>query len=294
MVHNTWNNNEKKKMKYIGAHVSIAGGVENAPLNARAVGATAFAMFTKNQRQWKASPLTEANKHAFGANLSAAGIAPEHVLPHDGYLINLAQPDEEKRKSAVDAFTDEMRRCHELGLKLLNFHPGSTRGEVDDETGMAFVAAGVRSALEAVPEVVAVFENTAGQGSCLGASFAQLAKMLKLVGMPDRVGVCLDTCHAFAAGYGLDTPAGREEAFAEFEATVGFRNLRGMHLNDAQGCCGKHLDRHAPLGDGALKWECFAAIMADPRFDGIPLVLETPDDSRWAAEIAELKRLAGQ
>jgi len=280
-------------MKFIGAHVSIAGGVENAPVNARAISATAFAMFTKNQRQWKASPLTDANKAAFSANLAAAGIAPEHVLPHDGYLINLAQPDGEKRRSAVDAFTDEMRRCHELGLKLLNFHPGSTKGEVADETGMEFVAAGVRSALAAVPGVVAVFENTAGQGSCLGSSFAQLAKMLELVGMPERVGVCLDTCHAFAAGYALDDAAGRREFLAEFGEVVGFEYLKGMHLNDAQGVRGGHLDRHAPLGEGALKWECFADLMADPRLDGIPLILETPDDTRWAAEIAELKRLAG-
>ena len=280
-------------MKFIGAHVSIAGGVENAPVNAKNIGATAFAMFTKNQRQWKASPLTGANKAAFSANLKAAGIAPEHVLPHDGYLINLAQPDGEKRRSAVDAFTDEMRRCHELGLKLLNFHPGSTKGEVSDETGMEFVAAGVRSALEAVPEVVAVFENTAGQGSCLGSSFAQLAKMLELVGMPERVGVCLDSCHAFAAGYALDEEAGRAEFLAEFGEVVGFDKLRGMHLNDAQGVRGGHLDRHASLGEGSLKWECFAQLMADDRLDGIPLILETPDDTRWAAEIAELKKLAG-
>lgn len=280
-------------MKFIGAHVSIAGGCENAPVNAKSIGATAFAMFTKNQRQWKAAPLTAESKAAFSANLESAGIAPEHVLPHDGYLINLAQPDDEKRRSAVEAFTDEMRRCHELGLKLLNFHPGSTRGEVSDETGMEFVAAGVRSALAAVPEVVAVFENTAGQGSCLGSSFAQLAKMLELVGMPERVGVCLDTCHAFAAGYALDDAAGRQEFLAEFGEAVGFDKLRGMHLNDAQGVRGGHLDRHAPLGDGSLKWECFADLMADARLDGIPLILETPDDTRWAAEIAELKKLAG-
>ncbi len=279
-------------MKFIGAHVSIAGGVANAPVNAKAIGGTAFAMFTKNQRQWKAAPLADADKSAFAANLRAAGIAPEHVLPHDGYLINLAQPDDEKRRSAVDAFTDEMRRCHELGLKLLNFHPGSTKREVSDETGMEFVASGVRAALEAVPEIVAVFENTAGQGSCLGANFAQLAKMMELVGMPERVGVCLDTCHAFAAGYALDTPSGRDDFLAEFGEKVGFDKLRGMHLNDAQGVCGGHLDRHAPLGDGALKWECFAQLMADPRLDGIPLILETPDDTRWAAEIAELARLA--
>ena len=281
-------------MKFIGAHVSIAGGVENAPLNAQGIGATAFAMFTKNQRQWKASPLAEAGKAAFSVNLRSAGIAPEHVLPHDGYLINLAQPDDAKRRSAVEAFTDEMRRCHELGLKLLNFHPGSTRGEIGDDAGMELVARGVRSALAAVPEVTAVFENTAGQGSCLGSDFEQLARMLGLVGMPDRVGVCLDTCHAFAAGYALDDAAGRTEFLAEFDGTVGFKYLRGMHLNDAQGVRGGHLDRHAPLGDGALGWECFAQLMADPRLDGVPLILETPDDTRWASEIADLKRLAGE
>jgi len=279
-------------MKFIGAHVSIAGGVENAPVNAKSIGATAFAMFTKNQRQWKASPLGEPSIRAFGENLRAAGIAPAHVLPHDGYLINLAQPDPEKRRSAVEAFTDEMRRCHELGLKLLNFHPGSTKGEVSDATGMEFVAAGVRAALEAVPGVVAVFENTAGQGSCLGASFAQLKKMLELVGLPERVGVCLDSCHAFAAGYALDSASGRDDFLSEFGETIGFDKLRGMHLNDAQGVRGGHLDRHAPLGEGALKWECFEQLMHDPRLDGIPLILETPDESRWAAEISALMEFA--
>ncbi len=279
-------------MKYIGAHVSIAGGVENAPLNAAAIGATAFAMFTKNQRQWSSPPLEERSIAAFQKNLRSSEVAPEHVLPHDGYLINLAQPDPVKRKNAVAAFTDELRRCRELGLPQLNFHPGSTLGKVSVEAGLELVAAGVREALSQVPEVMAVFENTAGQGSCLGGDFSGLARLLEMTGEPERIGVCLDTCHAFAAGYDLSSAAGREEAFSEFEETIGFRRLRGMHLNDAQGICGGHLDRHAPLGEGALGWECFEALMADDRFDGIPLVLETPLAERWPEEIARLRRMS--
>ena len=280
-------------MKYIGPHVSIAGGVENAPLNARSVGASGFAMFTKNQRQWSAPPLAPDSVAAFKANCRECGFAPEMILPHDTYLINLGQPDPEKRAGSIRAFTAELERCRTLGLTMLNFHPGSHLRLISEAEDCAVIAASVREALLAVPDVRAVFENTAGQGSNMGYSLEQLQRMLELVDLPERTGVCIDTCHAFAAGYDLATEAGFAEFFAEFDRRLGREALRAMHLNDSKGGAGGRLDRHAPLGDGTLGWEVFERIAADPRFDGIPLILETPDEDRWPAEIARLRRSAG-
>ena len=281
-------------MKYIGAHVSIAGGVANAPRNAAALGATAFALFTKNQRQWQAPPITPEEGAAFRAACAESGFAPAAILPHDSYLINLAQPDPAKRRAAVEAFTAELRRCRDLGLDKLNFHPGSNLGKSTAAEGIRTIAEGVRAALDEVEGVAAVFENTAGQGSTLGGSLEELAEMLEATDRPGRVGVCLDSCHAAAAGYDLATAEGTDAFFTRFGELIGFDLLRGMHLNDAKGAVGSHLDRHAPLGDGVLGWDFFARVMADPRFDGIPLVLETPEPERWPAEIAELRRLAGE
>jgi deoxyribonuclease-4 len=214
------------------------------------------------------------------------------ILPHDSYLINLGQPDEEKRANSIRAFIEELSRCHTLGLTMLNFHPGSHLKLVSETEGCRIIAQSVRSALQEVPEVCAVFENTAGQGSNLGYKFEQLAMMLEAVGMPDRVGVCIDTCHAFAAGYDLSTEEGFEKCFAEFDRLIGMKYLRGMHINDSKGVLAGKLDRHAPLGDGTLSWFTFEKIAADPRFENIPLILETPDESRWQAEIARLQQLA--
>lgn len=279
-------------MKYIGSHVSIAGGVENAPLNARSIGASGFAMFTKNQRQWSAPPLTPESVAAFKANCRECGYAPAMILPHDTYLINLGQPDPEKRAGSIRAFAAELERCRALGLTMLNFHPGSHLRLVSEEEDCAIIAAAVREALLTVPDVRAVFENTAGQGSNMGYTFEQLARMLEGVDLPERTGVCLDTCHAFAAGYDLASEEGFERCFAEFDRLLGRENLRAMHLNDSRGERGGKLDRHAPLGDGTLGWSPFERIAASARFDGIPLILETPDESRWPAEIARLRRLA--
>ncbi len=280
-------------MKYIGAHVSISGGVENAPLNARAIGAAGFAMFTKNQRQWNAPPLTAESVAAFKKNCAGCNYTADMILPHDSYLINLGQPDPEKRANSIRAFTVELSRCYELGLTMLNFHPGSHLKLVSEEEGCRIIAQSVRAALQEVPDVCAVFENTAGQGSNLGYTFEQLAMMLENVGMPERVGICIDTCHAFAAGYDLTNEEGFEKCFADFDRLIGMQYLRGMHLNDSKGVLSGKLDRHAPLGDGALSWFTFEKIAGDPRFDHIPLILETPDESRWIAEISRLRQLAG-
>ena len=279
-------------MKFIGAHVSISGGVENAPLNAAKLGATAFALFTKNQRQWNAPEYSAAQIAAFKENCRKFNYSPAQILPHDSYLINLGQPDEEKRQRALEAFIDELKRCALLGLDRLNFHPGSTLKAVDDTAGCRIIGETVRAALEEVPGVTAVFENTAGQGSNLGFTFEQLALMMETVGMPDRVGVCIDTCHAFASGYDISTAEGFEKVFEHFDSVIGFQYLRGMHLNDSKGVCGQKLDRHDSLGRGNLGFLPFEKIVTDKRFDNIPLILETPDESIWQEEIAALQKLA--
>ena len=281
-------------MKFIGAHVSISGGVENAPLNARAIGARAFAMFTKNQRQWATPPISEESAVAFRENCRKFGFTAEQILPHDTYLINLGQPDPEKRAKSLAAFKDEMARCHQLGLVKLNFHPGSHLNLVPVEEELRLIADSVREAIDSVPDVVAVYENTAGQGSNVGNRFEELATMLELTGRPDRVGVCLDTCHTYAAGYDLATEEGYERTFAEFDRLIGFEYLKGMHLNDSKSKLAGRLDRHDSIGKGALGWETFRRLMRDPRFDGIPLILETPDDSIWAEEIAALQQIADE
>lgn len=281
-------------MKFIGAHVSISGGVENAPLNARAIGARAFAMFTKNQRQWAAPPISEESAVAFRENCRKFGFTAEQILPHDTYLINLGQPDPEKRAKSLAAFKDEMARCHQLGLVKLNFHPGSHLNLVPVEEELRLIADSVREAIDSVPDVVAVYENTAGQGSNVGNRFEELATMLELTGRPDRVGVCLDTCHTYAAGYDLATEEGYERTFTEFDRLIGFEYLKGMHLNDSKSKLAGRLDRHDSIGKGALGWETFRRLMRDPRFDGIPLILETPDDSIWAEEIAALQQIADE
>ena len=279
-------------MKYTGAHVSISGGVENAPLNAAALGASAFAMFTKNQRQWNAPPFREEAIEAFKANCARHGFSAGQIWAHDSYLINLGQPDPGKRASAVKAFTDELERCRQLGIQLLNFHPGSSLKQVSDEEDIALIASSVRQALDEVPDVIAVFENTAGQGSNMGWNFTQLSAMIEQTGLPERCGVCLDTCHAFAAGFDLSSAAGYDAFWEEFETKIGLKFLKGMHLNDAKGSCGSRLDRHDSLGKGNIGIDAFKRLLADPRTDNIPLILETPDESLWMEEIALLKSFA--
>jgi len=272
-------------MKYIGAHVSVAGGVAQAPLRAREIGARAFAMFTKNQRQWRARPLDEKEIEAFRKNLAEGGFTPDRVLPHDSYLINPAHPEAEKwRKSAV-AFVDEFVRCEQLGLKLLNFHPGSTLKKISDEDGLKKVAEAVNLALAETCSVTAVIENTAGQGSNLGHRFEHLAAIIEMVEDQSRVGVCIDTCHTFAAGYDLRTPEAFAATFAEFDRVIGFKWLRGMHLNDAKSGFASRVDRHHSIGAGNLGLEPFKRLMQDRRFDNIPLILETIDDELWPEEI---------
>ena len=278
-------------MKYIGPHVSASGGVENAPSNAKAIGATAFALFTKNQRQWVASPLTQKSIDAFKKNCIECGYTPSQILPHDSYLINLGNPDPDALLKSRTAFTDEMMRCEQLGLDRLNFHPGSTLNKIGVEECLDLIAESINLSLEKTTGVTAVIENTAGQGSNLGFQFAQIARIIEGVNDKSRVGVCIDTCHAFAAGYDLALPDGFNACFEEFEKLIGFKYLRGMHLNDAKKGVGSRVDRHESIGQGEIGVAAFRLIMEDSRFDGIPLILETPNEERWPEEIALLKSL---
>ena len=281
-------------MKYFGAHVSASGGVENAVRNAKDIGATAFALFTKNQRQWLAPELTPSQIEIFKQAMAEAGYSAAQVLPHDSYLINLGHPDEDGLEKSRESFFEEMRRCELLGLDRLNFHPGSHLKRIDEEGSLKRIAESINMALERSKGVTAVLENTAGQGSNLGFKFEHLAYIIDRVEDKNRVGVCLDTCHSFAAGYDLRTREACDATFAEFERIVGFKYLRGMHLNDAMRPLGSRIDRHSPLGDGEIGWECFKYIAGDARFDNMPLILETPDEERWAKEIEILNNYAKQ
>ncbi len=278
-------------MKFVGAHVSAAGGVENAPVNAHNIGATAFALFTKNQRQWKAKPLTEKSIQLFRERCNRYGFAPAQILPHDSYLINLGHPEEEALQKSRAAFIDEIERCMQLGLDRLNFHPGSHLRTISVTECLQRIAESINIALDKTDGVTAVIENTAGQGSNLGWQFEELAEIIDHVEDKGRVGVCLDTCHTFAAGYDLRTEDACKNTFEQFSGTVGFEYLKGMHLNDSKGELGSRKDRHHSLGQGEIGWDVFRFIMQDERFNNIPLVLETIDESIWPEEIAALKML---
>ena len=274
-------------MKYIGAHVSASGGVEFAPVNAHEIGANAFALFTKNQRQWVSKPLTEENIRLFKENCTKYNFQTDYILPHDSYLINLGHPEEEGLEKSRAAFLDEMQRCEQLGLKLLNFHPGSHLNKISIEDCLALIAESINLTLEKTKGVTAVIENTAGQGSNLGSEFWQLRYIIDRVNDKSRVGICLDTCHTYTAGY--DIVNDYDKVFDEFEKEVGFEYLRGMHLNDSKKELGSHVDRHDNIGQGLIGSAFFERLMKDSRFYNMPLILETPDESKWAEEIAWLR-----
>lgn len=281
-------------MKYVGAHVSAAGGVGNAPLNAAEIGARALALFTKNQRQWAAKPLGEEQIALFGANCRKKGYEPAQILAHDSYLINLGHPEAEPLAKSRAAFLDEMRRCESLGLTLLNFHPGSHLGLLTEEACLSRIAESIAIALDATEGVTAVIENTAGQGSNMGFRFEQIARIIERLPDRSRAGVCLDTAHTFAAGYDLRTPEAFAATLEAFDRIVGFGYLRGVHMNDSKAAFGSRVDRHAPIGKGRIGMEAFRLIMNDERFDGIPLILETPESERWPEEIRLLYSLIGK
>jgi len=278
-------------MKFVGAHVSTSGGVENSPLNAQKIGAKAFALFTKNQRQWSAGPYSKNNIDNFKINLEKSGIKPHLVLPHDSYLINLAHPETEALQKSRDAFLDEMKRCQQLGLTLLNFHPGSHLKKTTESEALKTVAESLNQVLSKTSEVTAVIETTAGQGSNLGYNFEQIAEIIDQVEDKTRVGVCIDTCHIFTSGYDIRTKESCDETFARFEQVVGFSYLKGMHINDSKPELGSRVDRHDSIGKGKIGMEFFRYLMNDKRFNDIPLILETIDEELWPQEIELLYSL---
>lgn len=272
-------------MKYIGAHVSVEGGVSSAPLRAHELGAKAFALFTRNPSRWKSSPLKTKDIDLFRQRCEEFGFTPAQILPHDSYLINLGAPDPAKLEMSREAFLDEINRCNQLGLTMLNFHPGSHLNAMPIEDCLSLIADSINYALDATQGVKAVIENTAGQGSNLGNTFEQLAFIIDKVEDKSRVGICIDTCHSFAAGYDLATEEGYKAAWDNFDNTVGFKYLSGMHINDSKKGLNSHVDRHELIGQGAIGEDFFKRLMADPRMDNIPLILETPDPESWKREI---------
>lgn len=278
-------------MKYVGAHVTAEGGVQNAPLNAKKIGAKAFALFTKNQRQWFSNPLSAKAIKEFRDNCEKLSYSPFQILPHDSYLINLGHPEKEPLEKSRASFLDEMKRCEMLGLDRLNFHPGSHLKAISPEECLKRIAESINISLDKTKGVTAVIENTAGQGTNLGHTFEQLKFIIDYVEDKSRVGVCIDTCHAYTSGYDIKSPESFGNTFNKFNETIGFKYLKGMHLNDSKKDFGTRVDRHENLGTGFLGVETFSLIMNDSRFDDIPLILETPEESLWEAEIKKLYSL---
>ncbi len=284
--------------KFVGAHCSASGGVFNAAKNAQELGAKAFALFTKNQKRWDAKPLDAKTIDLWFKALDESGILPKHVLPHDSYLINLGNPDEQKLIKSRMAFIDELERCDTLGLDRLNFHPGShlvklgakDKRDVELVTNIEnkcldLIAESINIALDKTKNVKAVMENTAGQGTNLGYKFEHLAYIIDKIEDKSRIGVCIDTCHMFTAGYDIRTRETYDATWGNFDELVGAEYLMGMHINDSKPPLGSRVDRHHSLGEGEIGLDAFRFIMNDARMDDIPLVLETIDSSIWKQEI---------
>ena len=278
-------------MKRIGAHVSAAGGVENAPLNALTIGADAFALFVKNQRQWSAKALEVESINKFDENLKLANIKKEHILPHNSYLINLGHPDDEKRKKSINAFIDEIQRANLLGLKMINFHPGSHLREISENECLENISNSINFIIANTSDVKLVIENTAGQGSNLGYKLEHLAYLIDKTQNKQRIGVCIDTCHFFAGGYDICSKESYKKTMGEFDKLVGYKYLSGMHLNDSKNSLGVKKDRHESIGKGTLGLEAFENIMRDENIDEIPLILETINPEIWADEIKLLRQM---
>ena len=278
-------------MKYVGAHVSSSGGVFNAPKNAIEIKARAFALFTKNQRQWAAKELDTQTLDKWFHALEESKVLPKHILPHDSYLINLGNPDEEKREKSIKAFIHELERCDTLGLDRLNFHPGSHLRKISEEKCLDLIAESINISLDKTKNVSAVIENTAGQGSNLGYKFEHLAYIIDKVEDKSRVGVCIDTCHMFTAGYDIRTKEAYDKTWNAFDEIVGKKYLMGMHLNDSKPDLGSRVDRHDSLGVGKIGWGTFEFIMNDSRMEDIPLILETINSDIWEQEIQQLYAL---
>jgi deoxyribonuclease-4 len=274
--------------------MSIAGGLDKAPLRGKQVGCDTIQVFTKSNRQWRAKRISDQEIEAFKANLAATGIGP--VVAHDCYLVNLAAPRRAVWKKSVAAFRVELERAERLGIPYLVTHPGSHAGAGEAE-GLRRVTEALNALLAALPGagVRILLETTAGQGSSLGHRFEELAAILAGVEQADRVGVCLDTCHVFAAGYDIRTPDGYRKTIEDLDACLGLRRLQAIHLNDSKGGLGSRVDRHEHIGEGRLGLAPFRRLLNDPALRGVPMILETPKDDDFVAadrrNLARLRRL---
>ena len=275
-------------MKFIGAHVSATGGVQHTPLRAYEIGAKSFALFTRNASRWVSKPISDKDATKFKADCIQYGFESRHILPHDSFLINLGSPDADALKKSRDAFLDEFRRCEQLGLSLLNFHPGSHLNQIDTDACLDRIAESINLTLDVTTGVTAVIENTAGQGSNLGHTFEQIAHIIDKVEDKSRIGVCIDTCHAYSAGYDLLDETQYQKVWADFDNIIGAHYLKGMHINDDKKELGSRVDRHASIGEGTLGRDFFTRLVNDPRFDNMPLILETPNEEIWTEEISWL------
>ncbi len=281
-------------MKYIGAHVASLPLVSDAPEEARRLGATAFAFNLIDPQKWNYPPYEESDVELFRKLCADYGFTSAQILPHSAFTVNLCSPEARKLSLSRRTFVDEMKRCSQLGLGMLNFHPGAHLNKIEEDESLRLVAESINYALERTEGVTAVIENTAGQGSNIGFSFRQLARIIEGVNDKSRVGVCIDSCHASAAGYELSSADSYDATWGEFSSTIGFEFLRGMHINDAMRATGSRIDRHASIGKGTIGIDFFRRLMQDPRFDGIPMILETPDPTLWPEEIHLLQRMAQQ
>ncbi|MBI2902728.1 MAG: deoxyribonuclease IV [Candidatus Methylomirabilis oxyfera] len=279
----------------LGAHMSIAGGVDLAPLRGKEVGCQTMQLFTKSSNQWRARPLPPDEIERYRANLLVTGIAP--VVAHDSYLINLASTDSGLHRKSMAGFLEELERAEALGVQYLVTHPGAHMG-AGEETGLRQVATSIRELLKQTKSyrVQVVIETAAGQGTSLGHNFEQIAVLLDQIGLPERTGVCLDTCHIFAAGYDIRTPDGYADVIGAFDAAVGIPHLKVIHLNDSKKELGCRVDRHEHIGKGNIGLEAFRCLLADSRLKGIPMILETPKDDDFVLadrrNLATLRRLA--
>lgn len=260
---------------HLGAHMSIAGGVENAVLSGHSVGCEAIAMFTKNNNQWKAKSLTQEDADRFNAALVETGIRA--VVAHTSYLINLASPDAALWKKSIAAMEEELKRCELLGIPYIVLHPGSHMGKGVD-WGVKRVADAFDRIHAKLPNlrVMTLLEHTAGQGNHLGHLFEELAQMRDLIGERQRIGICLDSCHLFAAGYDLCKPDAYADVFRRFDDLVGIAHIKAWHLNDSKTPLGSRVDRHDHIGKGKIGKTGFKNIMNDPRWRDLPGLLETP------------------
>lgn len=282
---------------FIGAHVSASGGPHTTIPRIKSIGGNAFALFLKNQRQWSAAALKSEDVEKFKKLMAECSLDRYHIIPHGSYLINLGSPDPNTFEKGFESFLDDLQRCHKLGIPFYNIHPGSTVGKCSAAESIGKIASAINDAHNVVPEVCILLETMAGQGNTIGSTFEELHLIIDKIKDKSRVGVCLDTCHIFAAGYDIRTRKSYETTMANFDKILGFKYLKAVHLNDSKTELGSGKDRHENIGKGQIGLDAFKFLVNDPRFRNVPLILETPEDAQsglgnYAHEIQLLYSLA--